>query len=409
MKRLLATGAILIVVFATMVPAWAATDPYRSRQWGLTKIRADQAWSASKGAGVTIAILDTGIDLTHPDLKNKIVSHYACTDGVCSTGSTKGDDDHGHGSHVGGIAAAATNNGAGIAGVAPSARLMAVKVLGSDGSGYCSDIELGIRWAADHGADVINLSLGPIIVGLGIFCIGGLQDATEYAWGKGIVVVISAGNDGLFNLYSSGSLIVVGATAANDAPAPYSNSGADIYAPGGYRGSGECKPETCVFSAWKDGSYISIQGTSQAAPHVSGIAALLIARGYKNTQILPRLKSTADNVNGVQRVNAARAVGSVAGTNTTKPSSSPSSGGRGGSARTPSQSLSPTSAATRSPSVNSLTPLPLPSSSAVLGLRDGATVPPSRPPSRTVVISVAGGFALLAGAAYAGRLLRAGG
>lgn len=371
----------------------------------MSKIRADQAWNASKGAGVTIAIVDTGIDLTHPDLKNKIVSHYTCI-GTCKTG---GDDDNGHGSHVAGIAAAATGNGVGIAGVAPSAKLMAVKALASDGSGSCSDIALGIRWATDHGADVINLSLGPDLT-LDLFC--GVQDAAEYAWGKGVVVVVSAGNDGLINLYSSSALIIVGATRADDSPAPYSNSGADVYAPGGYPGSNGCTPQTCVFSTWKDGRYNSIDGTSMATPHVSGIAALLLARGYKPSQILSRLQSTADDVNGIRRVNAARAVGTAAavvGKKTTTPASGASSGARRGSAPTPSHDGSPRSG-TATPSVNSMTPLPLtaPSGRAALVLQDLAAMPPAGPPARKAVISVAGGLALIVGAGYAGRLLRRG-
>jgi serine protease len=407
MKRLLATGAILILAFATMfAPAWAATDPYRSRQWGMSKIRADQAWSASKGSGVTIAIVDTGIDLTHPDLKSKIASHYTCIE-TCRVG---GDDDNGHGSHVAGVAAAATSNGVGIAGVAPSARLMAVKALGADGSGLCSDIGLGVRWAADHGADVINLSLEPGLVGIDLFC--GLQDAAEYAWGKGVVVVVAAGNSGLVNLYGSSALIVVGATGPNDEPATYSSSGADVYAPGGNRRSSPCSPQVCVFSTWKDGGYASIQGPSMATPHVSGVSALLLARGYSKSQILSRLRSTADDVNGILRVNAARAVGSVAGTKTTKPSSS--SGSQGGSARPggTSPNSNPRSIGGRSSALPSgLSPMPLSTSSgkATIGVQGAAPLPSSGPVSRAPFISVASGLAMLAGAGFVGRLLRAGG
>jgi subtilisin family serine protease len=400
-KRSLATCALTLAFVSLMAPSWAAGDPKRSLQWGLTRVRADQAWSASKGAGVTIAIVDTGIDLTHPDLKGKIVSHYTCID-TCTTG---GDDNNGHGSHVAGIAAASTSNGIGIAGVAPAAKLMAVKVLASDGSGNCGDIDLGVRWATDHGADVINLSLGPDLT-LDLLC--GLQNAAEYAWNKGIVVVVSAGNNGLINLYGSSSLIVVGATGPNDEPASYSNSGADIYAPGGNRGGAPCSPAICVYSTWKDGGYNAIQGTSMATPHVSGVAALLLARGYKNTQILPRLRSTADDIDGILRVNAARAAGSVAGTKTTKPrssSGSSSSGSQRPGGATP--RVVPGSSA--SPSLpNGVTPMPLSSASqrSTLGLQAAGAPLGSGRPSRTIFISVATGFAMLAGAGYVGRLLR---
>ena len=135
MKRpVLTSFAAAFVTCALVSPANAATDPGRSQQWGLTKIHADQAWTKAKGAGITIAIVDTGIDLTHPDLKAHIASHYDCTGGSCVGGATAGNDDNGHGSHVAGIAAAVTGNGVGVAGVAPSAKLMAVKVLDSSGA-----------------------------------------------------------------------------------------------------------------------------------------------------------------------------------------------------------------------------------------------------------------------------------
>ncbi|HJR19940.1 MAG TPA: S8 family serine peptidase [Actinomycetota bacterium] len=314
MKRLLVSIASAVVCVTAIAPAWAATDPNRSNQWALTKIRAIEAWKASTGAGITIAVVDTGIDLDHPDLKSKIGSHYSCMGGSCAAG---GDDDHGHGTHVAGIAAAATNNGVGIAGVAPAAKLMAVKVLDEEGSGDCDDIATGIRFAADHGARVINLSLGPELPGLLAVllqggCISDLEAAATYAWNKGVFVVIAAGNNGLRSVYDSETLEVVGATGPDDQAASYSSSGADVYAPGGDASS--CSPSTCIFSTWTGGGYALNQGTSMAAPHVSGIAALLFARGYSNAQIRQRLAATADNLGGILRVNAARAVGPAAST-----------------------------------------------------------------------------------------------
>ncbi|MGH2793062.1 MAG: S8 family serine peptidase [Actinomycetota bacterium] len=314
MKRLLVSIASAVVCLTAIAPAWAATDPNRSSQWALTKIRAAEAWKASTGAGITIAVVDTGIDLDHPDLRSKIGSHYSCMGGSCEPG---GDDDHGHGTHVAGIAAAATNNGIGIAGVAPAAKLMAVKVLDEEGSGDCDDIATGIRFAADHGARLINLSLGPELPGLLAVllqggCISDLEAAATYAWNKGVFVVIAAGNNGLRSVYDSEALEVVGATGPDDQAASYSSSGADVYAPGGDASS--CSPSTCIFSTWTGGGYALNQGTSMAAPHVSGIAALLLARGYSNAQIRQRLAATADNLGGILRVNAARAVGPAAST-----------------------------------------------------------------------------------------------
>ena len=393
-----ATAAALL---AGVLPARAANDPYRDKQWGLDQIHASESWAASKGAGVTIAIVDSGIDLTHPDLQSKIVSHVRCIDN-CVSG---GDDDNGHGSHVAGIAAASTNNGIGISGVAPSAKLMAVKVLGSDGTGWCSDIGLGVRWAADHGADVINLSLSPSALGLDVGC--GLQAAAEYAWDKGVVVVVVAGNDGLVNLYGSSKLIVVGATGPDDAPTSYSNAGADIYAPGGET-SGNCTPSTCVFSTYKNGQYASIDGTSMAAPHVSGVAAQLVAKGYSNTQVQSRILSTADNVNGIRRINAARAVGTSSSspgpTKSSKPKSGsshqPASGssGPGGGGSTP--ATSPTPGSTAKPSVLPTTIAPSADGSPTTG--GVLAAPPRRPevsPSRTGLVIGATALGLLAAAA----------
>jgi subtilisin family serine protease len=296
------------IVAASALPAWSASDPSRSKQWGLSRIHADTAWATTKGAGVTIAVVDTGIDLNHPDLQSKIAGHYTCIGGSCTSG---GNDDNGHGSHVAGIAAAATGNGVGIAGVAPSAKLMAVKVLKSDGSGKCSDIAVGIRFAADHGARVINLSLGPELglldLLLGNGCIDTLESAAAYAYNKGDVVVIAAGNDGLGSLYSSSALEVVGATGPHDEVASYSNTGADVYAPGG-DASGSCSASSCIYSTWINGYQVE-QGTSMATPHVAGVAALLLSQGYSNTQAVKRINSTADSVNGILRLNAARAVG----------------------------------------------------------------------------------------------------
>jgi serine protease len=311
-RPFLAAAAALLILAS---PAFGVTnDPGRAEQWALTRIHADQAWTKVNGAGITIAIVDTGIDLAHPDLKSKIVSHYDCTSGSCVSGSSAGNDDNGHGSHVAGIAAAITGNGVGIAGVAPAAKLMAVKVLDSSGSGNCSDIVTGIRWASDHGARVINLSLGPEIglldFLLGNSCVSDLQSAAAYAYGRGDVVVIAAGNQSLKSAYTSSALEVVGATGPNDEVASYSNTGANIYAPGG-NAPGNCTDPTCILSTWMNNGYALDQGTSMAAPHISGVAALLLSEGYTNAQAVARINNTADMVSGVPRVNAARAVGAT--------------------------------------------------------------------------------------------------
>lgn len=315
------TAATLLCVVAA--PAGAAADPLRDRQWALDVIRADSANAASDGGGITIAVVDTGVDLDHPDLKPKIASSYDCR-GSCGGG---GDDDNGHGSHVAGIAAAATANGIGVAGTASRSRLMSVKVLDADGSGTCDDVARGIRWAADHAAKVINLSLGPGItinvVGLAS-CLDRLQDAVGDAWSKGAVIVAAAGNESLpASFYANtANLYVVGATGPDDRVASYSNDliGVDVFAPGG-DSTGGCDEADCIVSAWRGGGYAVAEGTSMATPHVAGLAALLMAKGLDNAATVERIEATTDTTrDGAPRINAARAVGPAAG-----------SGGGGGS------------------------------------------------------------------------------
>src|SRR4051794_23754163 len=177
----------------------APNDPLLAKQWGLGQIKAAGAWSrGALGGGATIAIVDTGVDLNHPDLKDKLlpgadfVSSEPCTPGA--------QDTNGHGTHVAGIAAASTNNGIGVAGTAPEAKILPVRVLDPDGSGTGPDIVAGIKWAADHGAQVINLSIGEGIDVGGLAGVSSpidldaISDGVDYAWQHGAVVVAAAGN-----------------------------------------------------------------------------------------------------------------------------------------------------------------------------------------------------------------------
>src|SRR3954468_24868969 len=168
-------------------------DPLLNRQWGLTQIDAQGAWNrGALGQSATIAIVDTGVDLNHPDLAGKLlpgadfVSDETCTPGA--------QDLNGHGTHVAGIAAASTNNGIGVAGTAPNAKILPVRVLDSSGSGTGDDIVKGIEWAADQGAQVINLSIGEgvDVVGSGLSIsspvdIDTIGAGVDYAWSKGAV------------------------------------------------------------------------------------------------------------------------------------------------------------------------------------------------------------------------------
>ena len=241
----------------------ASEDPYYSRQWFLPEIGAERAWDSEQGdPGVVVAVLDTGIDASHPDLAGRVLQGWDFT-------SQGGDttDVYGHGTHVAGIIAASGDNGVGLAGIAWKVRLLPVKVLDNNGNGRYSDLISGIRYAADNGASVINMSLG-----------GGsrsqaLQDAVDYARGKGVVVVAAAGNNASSSLSypaACDGVISVGATDDADRRASFSNygDGLDIVAPG-----------VSVYSDYPAARYMSMSGTSMAAPQVSGAFALL--RSYK--------------------------------------------------------------------------------------------------------------------------------
>jgi subtilisin family serine protease len=254
-------------------------------------IKAPDGWEETKGTNATvIAILDTGIDLLHPDLQNKVVSggRDFVNDDFDAT------DDNFHGTHVAGIAAADTNNSEGIAGVAWNCRLLPVKVLDDEGSGYYSWIAEGIRWAADEGADIINMSFGGPSDG------GILREALNYAKAAGAVLVASAGNEDDFVYYPGAYdeyCIAVAATDYNDERPWWSNPGpeVDVAAPGDTILS--CFPTWF----WGPGSYPYgyLDGTSQAAPHVAGLAALIkdLKPWLRPDEIMDIIRYTAEDVN----------------------------------------------------------------------------------------------------------------
>ena len=316
----LATGLLSATVLTQ--PAHAATnDPLSAGQWGLAQVHAEQAWPSSTGAGAVIAVVDTGVDLQHPDLQGKLVTGatFACggKPGPCGNGDWKGpngvgDSSDEHGTHVSGIAAAATGNGLGIAGVARDAKIMPIKVLEA-GSGSFEDIAAGIRYAADHGANVINLSLGAM-PGVQVLTYTGVisdtTDAVAYARSKNVVVVAAAGNDFQVPLcgtpaFEDGALCVT-STDKREAPSAFSNNGIkpDLMAVAGPGGSllpicgedvvstvpaGTGRSAACGYGT----SYDEYAGTSMATPHVAGVAALLFAQGRSDENVLQTLLTTS--------------------------------------------------------------------------------------------------------------------
>ena len=271
---------------------WIQED---SLQWGVDRIDAEIAWGGYDGAvnisstgidgtGVIVAIVDTGIDYNHPDLDDN------CLDTGYDFVNDDDDpmDDKGHGTHCAGIVAA-EDNALGVIGVAPGASLMAVKVLDSSGSGYISWIASGITYAANESADVISLSLG------GGYDLEILENAVNYAYNKGCVVVAAAGNEGRRQIRDNvgyparyDSVIAVAATTSYDTRPRFSSTGPDVElaAPGDY-----------VNSTYPDDAYASMSGTSMACPHVAGVAALVISSGITdNDAVRSKMQTTAEDI-----------------------------------------------------------------------------------------------------------------
>ena len=229
--------------------AAAAGDPLRARQWNLSLIEADAAHATSTGAGATVAIVDSGVALSHPDLAGRLVAGHDFVDGDGTP-----QDGEGHGTHVTGIIGAATGNGVGIASVAPRARLMPIRVLGDDGSGDVDTIAAGIDWARTHGADVINLSLGSEVPIAGAAGGDAIDAAIHRALAAGIVVVAAAGNNGVpvcEQPAAADGLVCVGAVDKRASRSLFSSfgSGLGIVAPRAISGRPATTPSTATGSS----------------------------------------------------------------------------------------------------------------------------------------------------------------
>ncbi len=293
-------------------------------QWGAFLIQAaassDSAWEYTHAAGVNIAIIDTGIDQDHPDVSAKITSQRNCSD------SGTLDDLYGHGTHVAGIAGAVTNNAVGVAGIGYDVYLMNAKALSDNGSGYYSWIAECIRWAADAGAKVINMSLG------GSRGSRLLKDALSYAWSRGAVLTCAAGNTGRRSRVYPAYYTTCIATASVDSDdrrssfSTYDRRWVDVAAPGG--GIYSTLPNHT--NSMGATHYGTLSGTSMAAPHVAGVAALLYAldSSLTNSQVRTFIEQTADKIPGTGtywkkgRINAYQAVRAALPVETPTPSPS---------------------------------------------------------------------------------------
>src|SRR5438105_10133533 len=266
---------------------WQPDDPDFAKQWHLKAAGAPAAWDTTRGAGITVAVIDTGIAPVDDLDPERIVAGHNFL-----TGGDDARDDHFHGTHVAGTVAQSTGNGVGVAGMAPLALLMPLKVLGADGSGTSVGIADAIRWAADHGARVLNLSLG------GGSRSANMANAVAYARRKGCVVVCAAGNSGSRGVHYPAAYpgaLAVSAVGPQGRLAPYSSFGPEvrIAAPGGDKSQGE---EAGVLQETIDpadpggkGVYRWFQGTSMATPHVAGAAALVASLGVTGPGAIGRL------------------------------------------------------------------------------------------------------------------------
>jgi type VII secretion-associated serine protease mycosin len=253
----------------SVVRSLGATDPMRGAQWALDKVSFESAWALTRGHGVTVAVVDTGVRADHEDLQNVVLPGKDYVDPA----GNGWNDQNGHGTHVAGIIAAAASNGVGIAGGAPNVKILPVRVLDANGTGYSSNVASGVIWAADHGARVINLSLG------GTTPSAGTRAAIQYANGKGALVLAAAGNgaqSGNQAIYPAAfpEAVAIGAVGSNLVRAPFSNWGTyvDLAAPGVNIRSTYNSSRT---------AYADMSGTSMATPYASAAAALAAAENPK--------------------------------------------------------------------------------------------------------------------------------
>ena len=266
-------------------PTAVPNDSSYGSQWHLPKIQAPQGWDITTGAAsFPIAIIDSGVDADHPDLASKLMTGRNFLDGSVNT-----DDTHGHGTSVAGAAAAASNNGTGISGVSWGSPIMPLQVFNSTTSALYSTIASAITWATDNGAKVINISMAGSTSSLT------MENAINYAWNKGVIVVASAGNSSTSAPYypaACKNVVSVSATTSSDLKASWSNFGAtvDVAAPG-----------ASIYTTTKGGGYGSVNGTSFSSPITAGLVALIWSANptLTNAEVVDILLQNTDDLGAV--------------------------------------------------------------------------------------------------------------
>jgi subtilisin family serine protease len=273
-----------------------APESTQETPWGITRVNAAAAWNKTRGAGVKVVVIDTGIDRTHPDLADRLAGGWSA---VNKENPEDYNDDNGHGSHVAGTIAGIDNE-FGVIGVAPKVSLYGVKVLDANGSGTFSDVIAGMEWAVNNKMQVANMSLGASRGN------DSLKAAVEAMGKAGVVLVAAAGNSGRAVGFPAAypDAICVAASNMFDGVAAFSSRGPEVdwIAPG-----------VDVKSTYMAGAYDSLSGTSMATPHVAGLAALAIAAGKtdvraafsKASTLIPNVPATEQ---GAGMIDAAQLV-----------------------------------------------------------------------------------------------------
>ena len=427
------TALVAVAAAAWPTGAGAATstpnDPWfrLADQWGLAQAGFPSAWCRSTGVGTLIAVVDTGVDASHPDLRGKVVgeSRAQGTGGDETrvvSGRGVAADDSGHGTHVAGIAAADTDDGIGIAGAAPDSRLWAVKVLfGTPGSveqGTPDDLAAAINHVSDAVAPAWK---GPVVltISVGAADAGGpageqvsgqpaaVQAALDHAYARGIGIAIAAGNSGstLASDFAqaTGDAMVVGSLDSNGAVPAYSpTTGVNVFAAGGSDGGASHYAGTGIISTWPPtakGQYAWLAGTSMAAPHVAGALALLMSTGLSNQAAYDRIMASED---AAQRLHVDAALGATGKCGVAPPPPA--------AAAPPARRPPPAAAATApvrpvaSPSAVA-TPSP---TAVVVAVEEPAPPPKTRTPGADADLRLPAGVGLIAVALVAMASIRAG-